>query len=71
MNQDVQISSNWSQSNGTLSCKKVSENGEINLDNIEPESCVLLSQKDENRCEINISCEGILESVVIITDSPR
>lgn len=64
-------SSNWGQSNGALSCNKVSENGEINLDNIEPESCVLLTQKDDERCEVIVSCEGMLESIVIITDSPR
>ena len=74
MNEDILISSNWSQSNdnGSLSAVIVDNLSEVDLDEMmKPESCVLLSpgDRDDERGQLEIS--GPVASVILITDNQR
>ena len=73
MNEDILISSNWSQGNGSLSLEIVDNLSEIDLDKMmKPESCVLLSpgdQDDDERGQLEIS--GPVASVILVTDNQR
>ena len=72
MNEDILISSNWSQGNSSLSLEIVDNLSEIDLDEMmKPESCVLLSPggQDDDRGQLEIS--GPVASVILITDNQR
>ena len=71
MNEDILISSNWSQANGSLSVITVDNIAEIDLDEMmTPESCVLLSP-DHNDDRGHLEISGPLTSVTLITDNQR
>ena len=68
----ITITSNWSQSNGSLSVTHVASAKDIDLDTMTPEACVLLSPLDggeDKRCQVVLS--GPVDSIVVITDCPR
>jgi len=67
----ITITSNWSQSNGSLSVTHVASAKDIDLDTMTPEACVLLSPLDgeDERCQVVLS--GPVDSIVVITDCPR
>ena len=70
MSSDIDIRSNWSQSNGTLSVSPVTDITTVDMDSIQAESCVLLSPADtEDRCEVTVT--GPVDNIIIITDCPR
>ena len=71
MNDDIQISSNWKQSNGSLSVVTVGNITEISLDEMRPESCVLLSSEAQGNNRGQLEILGPVTSVVLITDNQR
>lgn len=72
MNEDIVISSNWSQANGSLSVMSVDNMAEIDLDEMmRPESCVLLSPGDHNDDRGHLEISGPVSSVTLITDNQR
>ena len=66
----MNISTNWKQSNGQLSIKTVANIEDVNLEEMTPESCVLLSHlEDDDRCEIQFT--GGVASITLVTDCQR
>ena len=66
----VSLSSNWSQSSGSLSITPVPDLDQIDLEDLTADSCVLLSpgERDE-RGELTVT--GPVSAVLLITDTPR
>ena len=67
---NVGISSNWSQSTGVLSIAPVSDIGDVDLEDLTPQSCVLLSPSSQDqRGELTIT--GPVTAILLVTDAPR
>ena len=66
----LSLSTNWSQSSGSLSISSVPDIDQIDLEDLTAESCVLLSPGEEDqRGELTVT--GPVSSVLLITDTPR